>query len=213
MTNYPLFCTIEYKDRNVDIKIPVRVKKIAMQKFGCMRCKIQEGLTRIVNYYNSISHELDKKNFRLEWEYDETRRMNVPKNVVTNTHILCPQCLLSGIQTRMETDTVIKYKLYTTVSPNYVRVDELVDNILFPFRWRVRKRMQHNPPVVRVSMEAFSDKLDFFYQTMDDVKGKILEAYNKRRGTTLKIKMHKVTDDMLDKELQNYEKRKVINKI
>ena len=66
MAMYPLIATFKYKDKNMEVELPIRVKMIELQSiFECKKCKDEGSLKDIARYCDIYKENIPKKEFEI----------------------------------------------------------------------------------------------------------------------------------------------------
>jgi len=211
MTNYPKIATLYYKDRNIDVKIPIRIKLIGLVKYECPSCLAKDGLRNITNYVQRSLMSHDKYREALHWVYNEEMKVDMPHPLITSKRdVHCPQCFVKdGSMHKMKISTTDMFKLYTSVAPEYIDVYELVRNFV-PQRWKTRHGRQQTPrPIQRTSLEAYSPDLNKLVESVDWFN-QVKDKQNLKKGCKVKVEIHKVTLKELEEAREKYEQRKFI---
>jgi len=121
MASYPLILEIEYKDQNLDIKIPIRVKKFKTHDLVCKTCDVRASSQRIINYY------LKEKQ---KW-------------LNSGEDIPCPHC--NKLLEKKEKEL---YMLYTGLNKPFINIHNIISKITF-FRW-TQKNIHHSTQVYSI---------------------------------------------------------------
>jgi len=112
---YPKIAELNYKDKHIDIKIPIRVKLIKLDIYGCSNkdCKLYEDNGTIKDFERYIKiHNLDDKGSK------RINRRWVSKSLLNeNNEYICPKC-----QSKLINSKKNLFKCYITLRPKYINV-------------------------------------------------------------------------------------------
>jgi DNA-directed RNA polymerase subunit RPC12/RpoP len=232
---YPVVATIKYKDRNINIQIPVRQKIIGLVKYHCPKCEKEGTKTDVIHIARDMHHrqmrnrsasyiketwptqfnphEFDKVP-ELEWAYNRKSRDGIPTNLIDEElgDIHCPNCYFfnDGEKVLMKPNTTKLIKTYVSkIGSEFIKFDELVDPFL---GWGERR----GDPWKKGS-HIFGRNQKSTYDPCDE-EG--LKAGHKRiaewtekdhelkRGTSIEIDLSPTTMGVLEEEYKRAEMRR-----
>lgn len=201
MAYYPTVATVHYKDKHIDIEIPLRIKLILLRKYKCSKCSSCGTAQNIINY---CSDRLKDDAYKLKWKQIGIG-VHVPTNLYgSNGFEYCPVCYKDHLEyVKLIPVYRMLIKVYYSV-PNrsYIKIDKLVEN-------HVRGRWKGN---IYENWGNYDERALYFEtlkQTYDHFKDEV-RTYNKK----VKIKVdNKITLKQLKKDYSLYEQRKFVRKL
>lgn len=171
MTFYPKIAELHYKDRNIDIKIPIRVKLLGLPIYKCQNeeCKLkihnEEGTLKDYIYYIERKHynmPLDKE--KLGIEYTTIKNKNIPKELLNEKNeIVCPEC-----KKVMVLGTKELIKTYTPRKNYYIDIERMLNQFtLLKWRPHVIRHVGINIEAYRISLEEVYERLEYLNHNPD----------------------------------------------
>jgi len=187
MAYFPKIATFYYRDQKIDIKIPIRVKLIEIQKYECTKCKTIGTINQIVRFFEETYKD---DMLLLKSKYlPKFGRMMIPEKLLYGEDILCPKCFA---KTNILKKEIIKF--YVCSNPKFIKVEEMLDFFTL-LRW----------------YKDFHGNICCYPKTFDvGING--LRYVNGRKEKKAKIRINKKVDmSLLKSELREYIKRKFVD--
>lgn len=195
MALYPTIATITYKDKYLNIKIPLRIKKICRKTYSCDVCKSVGKFSQILDYYNSNEEFINIGNF----EYEPSLGRAVPRNFMSKSSIICPICFLKNkdrIQMDIKEENAVM--VYTTLKHRHIDILNIL-NVTLVSRWKESR-----------------GRIFWVYEDLEEINRRILrsiEHTSNEKNPKYNIVFHTITEEQLEKDYQDYIKRKVVRAI
>ena len=204
MAYYPKVAELHYKDKTLNVKIPIRVKLIKLKKYFCKKCMDKDRPVTITRIAEHADSKLSKKGFEANI-FAERVTINgalIPKALVKGDGILCPGCE-ENILKESEVELI---KVYTTKAHEYVDIFRLTASNLYG-RWKFTPRYQ--------TASYYPQTLKELYDELNAavVNCKVKNKKYKNKKLKLIIEKEKVTMRRLRKDLGDYEGRKLLKAI
>lgn len=193
---YPKIADLIYKDKKINVKVPIRLKLIKIKTLFCEKCNVNDTLKSWVNF--GIRKTMFDENIKPI--YSEKYKTEMPNTMLVNNNVICLQC-----NSELKESYKELIKLYFTCQKNgdFVEYDKLLQYKM-PFNWR--QRTNH----WRYELAAFEDNLDKIYESFEN----IIKQHIPKKGLKYEIKLDKtITIDMLRKNLEDYEKRGMVKRL
>jgi hypothetical protein len=110
MVLYPLVAELTYKDKELNIKIPIRAKKFVTVDLVCEKCRNQGSVNNVIEFY-----------------------MRQGKMYKKNDNIPCPEC-----KKTLERKDKELYMLYVGLNKPFIKVGNIVSLVMFG-RWKEKQ--------------------------------------------------------------------------
>jgi len=212
MAFYSKIATLKYEDRELKVKIPIRVKIAEFKRWSDCKDKCYE---KHATKHSKVRHDYSSLN-EVEWYYNREglgkaehekggyrdvvyfKGGHYPAKMFRGETVLCPFCRLALPEFKEE-----KLKVYTSKKSRYVAVGEILfENMAFQWRHVGVSNNTYNGTDTR----CFADSLEDIYQRLEDTKRLYI-----KKDKRLKLKVYKgLTMDTLKKELKHYKGRRII---
>lgn len=206
MVMYPKIADLHYKDKHIDIKIPIRVQLIKFPIFRCEQCE-QQGSERQINSYFLRKIDLkgvrepDKKGIFISFE-GRDYHLKIHEQLVYQNQIICPACLF-GKPTPFDKPTKMGKKFY--MNP---RLKKLIK--VYPSNYNPYLKMDYILQLfisrrIRERNKGRYGKVALYVENLEDAKSLFKENKN--------IKVYDTTMEGLEKLYENYLVRKAARAI
>jgi hypothetical protein len=205
-TYYPKISEFTYKDKYLNLKVPVRIKKIKMERYRCPHCSAEASKQQFIQYYlDCHKGNIGEMETKFNPITGKSQYVNVPKEMQAGyNQMICPRCLLGGSNDQVLVHTeLIRYKLWAKTSIRFIDFESLLTQVI-PARWVFSKRG-------RSALNNSTDATAFYKTLADPVELIKYSASRKRKG--FKMKVFDIKEEQLDADLEKYEMRKVARRI
>jgi hypothetical protein len=193
----PKIAEIHYKDRHLDVTIPIRVKLIELTEYYCKKCRVGGTITDISRYcdrqdfFNNTSGKWLNSGLRL------------PETIFfSKLEIYCPDCFMKGEKNMMKLRTKKLYKAYSPNPLKFIRTDNIVTSYTAG-NWKPAKGRWNWG-----KCEFYADKLS---KIKDGMKWYNSSGVKKEKG--VEVKTFKVTIKDCEQALKKSNLRKIARKI
>jgi len=200
MAQYPLVAELIYKDKHLNVTIPLRAQKIKFVKYKCPNCMNNGTKNDVCKYYRRHKKE------GVVSHYKGRSKIEIPDDLTEEfgDELYCPLCLLE----KKEKNVMIKtekdvYKVYVPSMINtYIKVGWLLHKY-FSFRWKEGGWFkQEDTP------SAYCDTLKDMYRGLNHYLN-----LNIPKDGSVKVKVYKVKKKVFDDSYQKYLDKKFVREL
>jgi hypothetical protein len=221
---YPKIAELCYKDKHINITIPIRIKKILIDLYTCKICDASGTEKQMARFYweNRNNKWTTGSSYTLRQSPDKFNPITgknefiIPQELKTpDGRIYCPRCFLGITKSEIgpKVENILEhhhntlYKLWASSSVRFIRTDELVD--LFTLcRWKtsVRGNNRHASSMMMSSYgSTYKGLLTLLYDSVKNIK--------KKDAKKVTLEIFPVSQERLDEDWHQYEMRKVARRL
>jgi len=197
MATYPILGTLYYKDKNINVKLPIRIKNISLVKYYCPECKSEGTLSQIIRWSEKNLKDLNYETVKQTLGY-----AIMPTEIIrTKNDVICPICFKEkNKKIRTKINETFLYKLYCGVKPKYLSVGDIISDNIYG-RWKKNE-------------SYFETSVSCYFNTMKEVKANFNLSNEKiKKGVDVKLEKNKVTAKELNMLYKQYVKKRFIREL
>jgi len=188
-----LLATLNYKDKNINVSLPIRVKLIKLKVFKCSNCKGEGTLKNIARYCEINSSKFEK----YKTSYNDKAGQFFPLSVLDNKQEIpnCPKCFK-----RMKEAPKDLYKIYVSKRVEYVDKLRLL-NRHTAFRWKKEESRRF----VATNIVAYAGEFKNVIEGINWLK----KSLPKKKNVKVSIKLEKIKKKDIKGAYELYEQRRM----
>ena len=186
MAMYPKIADLSYKDKNLNVKIPIRIKKIITQDLVCEKCKIKESLKTMMGYFLREKQKIYSKGD------------NIP----------CPKC-----NNHFEYKTKELYFIYVSFNKDFINIYNLVKTVI-GIRWyQSHKFLGTQIYSILTDLKQTKEVMEDSLSRINNIKNTNYPENYKKKIKLFKLKIYEVNQKQLDESWAEYKNKLIARKI
>lgn len=201
MTYYPKIAELEYKDKNISITLPMRVKLIELVSYKCPNCRLNGTMTAIFQYCLARLYK------HFNFYYKEELKMSRPQEIcISDTELCCPDCLVFK-KTKIKLDAISRkiFKIYVNSTPKFIDAGRILQ-IYTPFKWKAKMK---DIVTGKLGLSTYAETLEEMYSALYEEQ----ESLEKRKVKCAKLRIFDIPKKRIMKDFEQYNMRRVARRI